>query len=107
MKKKLLLLLFVLSPMIASAQKFYTSSDVEVGWKYWSSQFSWDYLMSNGEKVTLSSLPKIQWTGGSMANPLEICATYLRNNKFLVITVYEQEGIRVCESNSRIPFTTL
>lgn len=104
---KKIILLFMLLPMFASAQKFYTSSEVQIGWKYWSSETSWNFLIQNGKKVTLSCIPNIQWSGGGMTNSAEICATYIHDKKFVVITFSEEEGIRLRESNLNHKFSDL
>lgn len=94
-------------PVMANAQKFYTSSDIEVGWKYWNSETSWNYLISNGKKVTLSCLPQIQSSGLNLSSPTEICTTFLLNNKFIVITFSESEGIRLSTAGAAITFSSL
>jgi len=105
--KKYFLFLFVFIPVMANAQKFYSSSDVEVSWKYWDSEISWNYLVNNGKKLSLSCLPPIQSSGITMTNPIEICATYLLKKKFIVITFSESEGIKLRTSGPAVSFSSL
>lgn len=98
--KRLLLALIIILPTLACAQKFYEPSDIQVGWKYWSSETSWNYLINNGKKLNVSCLPKLQWSGTSLTNDAEIHTTYMLNNKFIVLSFSVKEGIRLRSSNA-------
>ncbi len=78
-----------------NAQKFYSTNDVDVSWKYWSEENSWDYLIDNGEKIPYSAAPYLRGGGNYFVGPDEICYTYFKNGKFLVLTMSEEEGLRL------------
>ncbi|MGL5014309.1 MAG: hypothetical protein ACRC6V_08470 [Bacteroidales bacterium] len=99
-----LIFLLALLPFFANAQKFYSESDIEISWKYWRDDNSWQHLINNGVNIPISCIPKLEWKGGMMNNPAEICLTYLHNNKFIVITFCESEGIKLREAESNYNF---
>lgn len=77
MKKLLLFVLFfslITNPVFC--QKFYKTDEINVGWKYWADNYSWDYLIQNGVKLSY----------GFSSTFKEITATYLKENKFIVLT---------------------
>ena len=84
---------------ISNAQEFYSADDIEIGWKYWSSESSLYYLCDNGNKVNLSCIPILEWDGASFSNPAEIVSTYIHKNKFLVLSFSKLEGIRLRNSS--------
>lgn len=97
--KKILILVFAFVTLGVKAQEYYTKDDVTIGWKFWDDQYSWDYLIGNGKPVTLTCSPHMNGNGVSFAYPTEIVATYLRNNKFLVLSFSKTLGIRLRTEN--------
>lgn len=101
MKKFLIFAIITLLSLSVNAQKYYTKDDVTVSWKYWSDLNSWDWLISNGKKITINCFPHIVTDGMNLINPPEIIATYCRNNKFIVLKFNEENsdsqhnGIRI------------
>lgn len=98
-KKLFLISSFLALPILASAQKFYDLSEAKPGWKVWDDQNDFDFLISQGDKLTISAIPKLEWDGASLTNPTEVCATYILNNKLLVLTISKEEGVRLRTSN--------
>lgn len=105
--KKLFLLISVFLSITVNAQKFYSSSEVEIGWKFWDNESGWNFLINNGKKLTISCLPTITSSRVNLANPTEICAFILLNKKFILITFSESEGIKLRTSNSAITFLSM
>lgn len=91
----------------AHAQNFYSSSEVTLEWKYWTDDNSWDYLIQNGKPVTISCAPRLDSESISLTYPTEIIATYIRANKFLVISFSNNLGIRLREGYSAKSFERL
>lgn len=103
---KILIVLFALllsSP--TKAQKFYSKNELNVSWKYWSNYSDWEYLINNGTKIKYSCVPNFNYQTWSINNPIEIIATYCRNNKFIIISFSEERdydnysGIRIRDNS--------
>ena len=88
-------------PLITKAQKYYAPEELEISWKYWTSQSDWYYLIGNGKKLTYSCVPNLSFDGIGLTNCHEIVTTYCHNNKFLVLTFNDNQeniyykGIRI------------
>ena len=105
--KKLFILTFALLTLGLNAQEYYTKEDVTIGWKYWDDSYSWEYLIGNGKPVILSCSPQMNGNGISFTYPTEIVATYLKNNKFLVLSFSKSLGIRLRTENGTWDFSAL
>lgn len=93
--KKLLLLLLAILPLIGSAQKFYEPSELRIDYLVWESEADVDYLVQNGTKTVLSTLPVTTAPYVSYQTP-EICSTYLHNGKFISLIFSIDQGIKLC-----------
>lgn len=95
MKRFLLLLLYIICISNMNAQKFYSKKDVSVSLKGGWVENSWDFLIENGEKIPYSAAPYLRGGKNNFVGPDEICYTYFKNGKFLVLTISEEEGLRL------------
>ena len=100
-KRFALLFIATIFAIYVNAQRFVSPSDITVQWKYWSDSAGWDFLINNGTPASLSCIPNFNYDGISLTNPAEICATFHRNNKFLVISFSNDTNIRMCTAYGR------
>lgn len=84
--KKIVFVLMMLFPTIANAQRYYNPEELQFSWLYWSDSSSWDYLINNGKRLTLSCVPNFDFESMSLTNQHEIIATHCRNNTFIVLS---------------------
>lgn len=97
--KKLLTFVLLLLPFANKAQEYFAPSDIDVSWRVWDNQTTFDWLISNGTKIDVAVNPAIKYSRNSVGSVTEVCLTYVRNNKFLALTFSKTEGIRLFTEN--------
>lgn len=103
--KKVFILMLTLISLSVSAQKFYSKDELNVTWKYWDNISDWEFLINNGTKIQYSCIPIFNYSSMNISNPIEIIATYFRNNKFLILSFSEEQdydnfsGIRLRDNS--------
>lgn len=97
--KKLLLLLCVFLSTAVRAQEFYEPSDLDVMWRVWDDEWTFNWLIENGNKVDVSVNPAPRYSHSSVVAPTEVCLSFVKNNKFLCLTFSKSEGIRMFTEN--------
>lgn len=88
-------MMFMLALVSASAQKFYTPDEINVRWMYWEDDYSFKYLIENGKKVSLASIPSFDYKSSGANQPMpgiDIAATYCLNNKFIVLVFKDNDN---------------
>lgn len=86
MRQVLFLLLTTLAFHVNASQSvFYSTSEIEAGWKYWDSEYSWNYLIENGEKI--NPIPS-NYNTEYVYSSTGIKISYVRQNKIFWVDLY-------------------
>ncbi|MDE6010759.1 MAG: hypothetical protein K2F87_04835 [Muribaculaceae bacterium] len=101
MKKLFLFLLALMSTIpIVQAQQFYEPSELDAMWRVWDSEIAFDWLIQNGQHITVNANPAPRYSHTSMTVPTEVCLTFVKDNKILCLTFSQSEGIRIFTENN-------
>ena len=102
--KKLLLLLCVFLSTAVRAQEFYEPSDLDVMWRVWDDEWTFNWLIENGNKVDVSVNPAPRYSHSSVVAPTEVCLSFVKTTNSYALPSLSQ---RVSECSQRIRYIPL